>query len=339
MLNILIKSYNRAFYLDRAIKSIIKNVEGAYSITILDDGTPSKYLEKIKQLYPQVTIVKSENYEAKSSSVQENILTGRQIDGLNIPTDMWINEVRKSDDYVLVTEDDVWFTDKINLEEIISQMKTFDVHLVKLGWLGNYKDDLYLKVEALSELLDKIIPKKLFTANQFIMDLFIYNKYKFFTLLYKLGLVDNQTKRKYWSLNSILMGIYRKEYWLHIWKDAAGKVDEKQQLRNAAVWYHNHKGNENLIARTKKEYLKTTFQSSATNSYHAYGFDFDVNYFNFIMNKAWLKGEFDSMQNYPQDFSIDYFEQFFDDKMNKNEFRRWVEKFKKQYENLGAKTD
>ena len=69
----------------------------------------------------------------------------------------------------------------------------------------------------------------------------MYNKYKFFTILYKLGLVDNETKRKYWGINSILMGLYQKEYWLSIWEDAKGEVDEKQQLRNAAVWYHKNK--------------------------------------------------------------------------------------------------
>jgi hypothetical protein len=33
------------------------------------------------------------------------------------------------------------------------------------------------------------------------------------------------------------MGFWQKEYWLHIWKDAKGKVDEKQQLRNASNFY------------------------------------------------------------------------------------------------------
>ena len=47
-------------------------------------------------------------------------------------------------------------------------------------------------------------------------------------------IILNFILEKYWSINSILMGLYDKKYWLAIWKDAAGRVDEKQQLRNAA---------------------------------------------------------------------------------------------------------
>ena len=168
------------------------------------------------------------------------------------------------------------------------------------------------------------------------MDWFFYNKFKFFTICYRLGIFDNYTKLKYWSLNSILMGLWQKDYWLSIWKDSQGIVDEKQQLRNAANYYKKHRQNSNFITRLKIEKMKTTFQSSATNSYHKYGIDFDVNYFNHLMNEAWLNGHFDAMQNFPKDFSIEYFEEFLDEKINITNFHYWVEKFKNQYKNLGC---
>jgi hypothetical protein len=151
--------------------------------------------------------------------------------------------------------------------------------------------------------------------------------------------VDNTTKQKYWALNSILMGFWNKAYWLQVWKDAKGRVDEKQQLRNAAIFYKQNKYNPNFIARTENEILKTTFQSSATNSYHSYDENFDVSYFNHLMNEAWLNGTMDEMQNFPKDFSLEYFEQFIDDKVDKNAWKNWVKKFKTQYENLGCKTE
>lgn len=339
MIGIIIKSFNRPYYLDRCIQSIYKNVEGQFTVTVLDDGTPEKYLDKIRIKHPSVKIKLSNQYPKKSKAIQENLKDGKEIDGFQIPTQLWKDAVNESFDYVLVTEDDVWFTDKINLEQIAEEMKANQIDLVKLGWLGNYKDDEFIETKEISQNLNSLIPLKLFTSNKLIMDLFMYNKYKFFTILYKLGWVDNKTKRKYWALNSILMGFYRKEYWEYIWKDAQGKVDEKQQLRNAAVWYHKYKKKENTIARTKSEVMKTTFKSSATNSYHKYGFDFDVNYFNHLINEAWFQDKFDAMQNYPNDFSNEYFEQFFDEKINKNEFTKWVEKFKNQYKNLGAQVD
>ncbi len=338
-ITIIIKSFNRPYYIDRCIQSIQQNVKGRYHIKVLDDGTPEKYLNKIREKYLNVDIQLSAQYPSKIQSIQKNIDSGEEINGFEIPTYLWRSAVENSADYFLMIEDDVWFIDKINLEEIADEMKEQNVQLVKLGWLGNFEDDKNVEISSISQKLDRIIPQKLFTANEFVMDLFMYNKFKFFTILYKLGWVDNQTKRKYWALNSILMGFWHKDYWLHIWKDAQGKVDEKQQLRNAATWYHTNKNNKNLISRTKKEVLKTTFQSSATNSYHKYGNEFDVNQFNHQINEAWWKGDFNAMQNFPQDFSMDYFEKFIDEKINKQEFQNWVAKFKQQYRNLGAEVD
>lgn len=82
--------------------------------------------------------------------------------------------------------------------------------------------------------------------------------------------------------------------------------------------------------------MKTTFQSSATNSYHKYGDAFDVNLFNHQINEAWGRGDFDAMQNFPKDFSLTYFEEFLDEKIDRREFRNWVQKFRNQYKNLGC---
>ncbi|MFN3020024.1 glycosyltransferase family 2 protein [Chryseobacterium sp. TY3] len=341
MITIIVKSFNRPYYLDRCLKSIYQNLKGEFEIKVLDDGTPKQYLEVIQSKYPNVNIFISNQYLEKIQAIEDNILTGKKIDGFTIPTDLWYKEVKSSSDYVLVTEDDVWFTKFINIDEVVREMKSFSIPLLKLGWLGNYSDDKNLIIDKLSDHLNKTQPEKLFTSNKFVMDMFMYNKYKFFTVLYKLGLVDNKTKRKYWSLNSILMGVYQKEYWLSIWEDAKGKVDEKQQLRNAAAWYNDNKNA--VFARTNQEVLKTTFKSSATGSYHKYADQFDVNRMNFILNEAWLNNDFDAMENYPRDFSDDYI-MYFLDKANhpaaqSTEWKKWANQFKQQYRDIGAEVD
>ena len=85
--------------------------------------------------------------------------------------------------------------------------------------------------------------------------------------------------------------------------------------------------------------MKTTFQSSATNSYHQYGDAFDVNVFNHQINEAWLNGRFDAMQNFPKDFEINYFEKFLDEKIDKSNFRSWVKNFKKHYREIGCNVE
>lgn len=257
----------------------MKNVNGDFQIKIVDDGTPKKYLDKIAEKY-SVEIIPTINYNQKS----KNITEGKSNNGFAMPTVSWREAVEKASDYFLITEDDVWFCEKIDCLELIDQMQLNNIHLIKLGVLGIYSDDNYAEIKSLSQELETTYPLKTFTSNQFVMNMFMFNQFKFFTILYKLGLVDNETKRKYWGINSILMGLYQKEYWLSIWEDAKGKVDEKQQLRNAAVWFHKNK--KAVFARMNQEVMRTTFQSLATGSYHEYGNHFDVNRMNYILNEA-----------------------------------------------------
>lgn len=338
-MDIIIKSFNRPFYLDRCINSINQNVSGNFKIKILDDGTPEQYLDKIKKLHPTVEILRSENYPKKIKAIEENLTSGKTVNGFEIPTKFWYDNVKNASDYVIVTEDDVWFTQPINVDELSQEAKNLNINLIKLGWLGNQSNRKDLIIESISENLESAQPKDLLFFPKMLMEAFFYNQYKFYTILYKLGKVNHFTQLKYWALNSILMGFYKKEYWLEIWKNMDGKVDEKRQLINASLFYKKNKNNPNFISKLKLEAMKTTFQSSATNSYHEYGFDFDVNRFNHLINEAWLKDEFDAMENFPKDFSIEYFKRFISEKINFTEFQKWADQFRKQYENMGCKTE
>lgn len=340
-MDILIKSFNRVFYLDRCIASIYKFIKGNFTITVMDDGTPEKYLIKIQEKYPNIRIVKSKNYVAKSNAIKENLKTGKEINGFEIPSDLWIKTVKQASPYFIITEDDVWFTEKINIDQLQEEMIKNDISLLKLGWLGNNSSLKEFDTHLVNAEITAITPQ-LFTAPRFIMNLFFYNKFKFFSLLYKLGCVDNYTKPKYWVLNSIMMGIYKKEYWLYIWKNA-NTLDEKKQLVNASVYYRKYKKNKNFITHLNKEVMKTTFISSSSNSYHIYKDNFDVNQFNYIFNEKWFYDEFDSLQNFPKDFSEKYISDTLDKIQNKKastpEWKKWIQKFKTQYRNLGCSVD
>ena len=55
-MDIFIKTFNRPYYLERCIISIIKNLNGIYTIKILDDGTSDECLNKLKVKYPELII-------------------------------------------------------------------------------------------------------------------------------------------------------------------------------------------------------------------------------------------------------------------------------------------
>lgn len=342
-MDILIKSFNRPHYLDRCLQSIQKLVSGYNSIIVLDDGTPQKYLDKIQTKYPFVQIKKSDQYDTKSNAILNHEFDKDKLNGFTIPTNLWIKAVKNAADYVLVTEDDVWFTQTVDLSEIVKSMQENKTQLAKLGWLGNETDAEKQKISSIDGVLDRTIPENIFTGSEWLMDLYIFNQYKFFSLLCRLKLAKPDSKRIYWTLNSILMGLYHKDYWLYIWKDSDNSLNEKIQLRNAAVYYHHNKKNFNLIARTKFELMKTTFKSTSSGVYHDYNLDLDINRVNFILNEAWLNDQFDAMQNFPNDFSDEYIGEFLNIENHSDaqyeSWLKWIEKFKQQYRNLGANVD
>ncbi|HLV23533.1 MAG TPA: glycosyltransferase [Moheibacter sp.] len=334
MVSILIKSFNRPHYLDRCLKSIEKHVSGKFEVKIIDDGTPQKYLELIEEKHPNVQIIHTKKYKEKSQQIQN-----KQEISKVIPSRDWYEVAKKSTEYILVIEDDVWFVAPIELDEIAREMDRYNVNLLKLGWNG-----MQLENENFTQISQNLNKRKinLFTLNPILMDWLFANKFKFYSILKKLKLISENEFYKYYLFISISSGIHKREYWLKTWENLNESVNEKQQIRNAISYYVKHKS-AHFITYFKEEIIKTTFKSSATNSFHLYPVDFDVHEFNFILNEAWLEGKFDSMQNYPKDFSDDYIESFLDkEKTNKAKFenwKKWSDCFKDQYRNLGAKVD
>lgn len=340
MVNIYIKSFNRPYYLDRCLASIALFVEGDYEIVILDDGTPEKYLQKIQSKYPNVTIRLSEQYSYKIKSIQENLEFGSQIDGFKIPISLWKSAVSEGSEYFIMTEDDVWFTDKVNLNDLLKIMQEENMVFIKLGWISQRK--IQSSIKLLKDPVLSVTPKIILGPRWFMKNVIFRNKWKIYSLMYKLNIVDNYTKFEYWTLNALLMGMFRKDYWLAIWETLEEKVDEKEQLINASNWYRQNK-RDNLFGKLNYEMMNTTYVTSATNSYHKYGNEFDVNHFNFLMNEAWFKENLDSMDNFPKDISQQTFGQILDENENpkatKKNWLIWANKFKDQYRKQQVNVD
>lgn len=341
MTDILIKSFNRPYYLDRCLNSIEKFVSGDYSVIILDDGTPQKYLDKIKEKHPNISIKKSKNYQNKEKAIAKNITNGTEINGFQIPTDLWIDAVKNASEYFIMTEDDAWFTEPIDVDNLYNIMKTKQMTLIKIGWISNRKLKSQFFTVPNTDII--FIKPNIFTAPSFIMDCFFENRFKLFSILRRLKIVDANSKNEYWVMNSMLMGFFNKNYWLDMWKNINGKVNEQLLLKNAIQWYRNNKDNTFNFGKLDSLKMNTTFQSSATNSYHKYGIECDINMFNYIINEKWLKGEFDSMQNFPKDISKNYYAHFLldanSDRCSLESWKQWAEKFKEQYRKQGVVVD
>ncbi|WKS95140.1 glycosyl transferase family 2 [Riemerella columbina] len=332
MMDVFIKSFNRAYYLDRAIYSLKKYLVGEYQITVLDDGTPQRYLDKIKEKYPEVEIKANESAARKSKAIRENIEKGTEINGFIIPTKLWKEAVKNASSYFIMTEDDVWLTEEVDLSKSESIMISHKSVLLKIGWISQRK--INAKLHSLSQDIETIEPR-FYVGPRALMKALFENKLKLYSLLRRLKVVTSETFNDYWVMNSLLMGVYRKDYWLYLWNGIEGRVDEQMQLLNATQWYRKYKNNLHNYSKFKKLKMNTTFISSATNSYHKYKVDCDINYFNYIMNEAWYAGEFDSLKNFPKDIPEDYYIQFleknYSERCTPENWKKWASYFKEQY--------
>lgn len=330
-MHILIKSFNRPYYLDRCLASIQEYAEGFKKILIMDDGTPQIYLDKIKQKYPFVDIVYSENYEEK----QKYILNKKGEFNTTIPSKLWTASAEKSTDYFVMMEDDMWFTSKIDLKDMSILLSKNDVQLFKLFWLGNPKLVDYQDKKSM-EFLELCQPKTK-----------IFNKFYFYWIHYRFqrlnkiksffGLYNKENLLDYYSIYGVAGMIFKKEYYLALWQQNQPIVNEMQQLLNAISYLKNKA--KYPVAKPKTELLKTGFISAATNSNKEhYNNQSNMFMLNENLNQLWFNDKIEPIENLPSDFSQKYIFDLLksDSAPFAENWLNWHDEFKQQYIKLGC---
>ena len=87
--------------------------------------------------------------------------------------------------------------------------------------------------------------------------------------------------------------------------------------------------------------MNTTFQSSATTSYHEhYNINLDINKFNFLLNEKWLNEEFDVISDLPKDINPEKIIKILDNEnlenCSSNLWISWTNKFKEQLSDVST---
>jgi glycosyltransferase involved in cell wall biosynthesis len=336
-MDIIVKSFNRPYYLERCLQSIYQFARGNFRIRVLDDGTPPEYLVRIAELFPEVAVFTSPLYDAKVAALRAHVAGESIFDQRTIPTGLWLEHIAAGSEIFLLLEDDIWLTEVLLLDDIQHDMITQQLDMVKISWLGN-KAVITGKKVLLGEQLEEIIPHIPLAS-----DLLILNKFKVRSTLKKLGLLrfmrnDFQLQLPVYTLYGVASAFFTKKYWLYLWDGEQSRVDEVQQLQKAGQWYKQHQGR---YAKSRIELTKTSFITSTTNMYK--GIELDIFVFNYYLNKAWLSGKLDSMQNFPKDFSQEYLGSILtasrDTRVNVVEWTKWIQKFKAQYLSFGCEVE
>lgn len=331
-MDIFIKSFNRVYYLNRCLYSIqvfLKNFDGV--IYILDDGTPKIYLDAIKKKYSSIVVLKSDDYLEKSNLIENKNYKLPQ----KIPSQFWYNSVKNASNYCLILEDDLWFTKPIDIRDIETYSKNNNIVLFKLLWLGNtavitdtdqVRTDNYITYAPNLQFKNVKIFK------------LIYAKYNpiWRKFLKKINLYSYENELSYYSIYSVAGAIFRKDYFLSIWKNSEKHLDEKHQLTNALHFYNQHKIK---FARTNTEIIKTGFVSSAFEK--AYNKHFSIHDFNSTLNEYWLANNNVFEEYLDLDINEQEIERILKIKGKSpsyiNEWKDWVFNFKESYRKIGCK--
>ncbi|GAB3832141.1 glycosyltransferase family 2 protein [Hymenobacter jeollabukensis] len=336
--SILVKSFNRPYYLDRCLRSIYDHVTGSYTITVLDDGTPGRYLDEIQRRYPEVRIVRSELYDAKVAQLDAHAAGGAPFSLRIIPTKLWIEGVEQATPKFCLLEDDIWMTRPVNLSQMADYMQERQVVMTKFYWGGNintFEARMGGRGPQVQEY-ELALP----AGPEWWLRMLLLNKFKSHSILHRLGLAKEGIyfQLPFYSMYSVASAVFDKAYWLHLWQAGQKQADEVHQLSRALHWT---KSQPTRFAKTEQEVTQTSFTSSATNMFK--GVEFDVVAANYHLNEAWLQGRLDAMHDYPLDFSTEYlkpiFDQANDPRCTYPNWLRWIERFKGVYASMGVVVD
>lgn len=333
-MDIVIKSFFRPYYLERCLRSISLHVKGDYKITILDDGTPEIYLARIKEKFPNIRIVKSRAYDKKVELIANHLSSKKKYQSSSVPVESWKNFINECSNHFLLLEEDCWITNEISMDFFEKIMIEENLLIVKLGWNNNQSMVNGNKIKLNNEI-DELIPK-LPIHSLFIMTPYFKNFLKIKSILNKLDLVTVKSLLPYYQLYTVSSAFFNKKYWKYLWQDANSNIDEPSQLLRALMWYN--KDNIGRYAKSNVEYAKTSFLTASTNRFRIT--NFDMIRLNHILNHSWLNMELDANQNFPDDFDLDYLQQFVtkynDPLCTISNWNKWIEIFKGIHINAGS---
>jgi len=327
-MDILIKSYNRPYYLDRCLFSIRKHVSvGNGKIVVLDDGTPKVYLDRIIEKYPNIIIKKSGFYDEKVKFTSE----GKRPEKYIIPIDLWIEAASEASENFILIEDDTWFIDNINLDEINDEVMANNVVLTKLYWVGNPIINQNRKETPLKHIV--LLKPRLMTVFPAL----------YYAVFYKFDRFKIRKILPYYKIYAVAGMVFNKNYFTRLWDNHKSSIDEGLQIYNA-VRILNKQKDQIQFARYNHEILKTGFMSAATNQHkEEYAGDIDMFVFNKLLNDAWLQNQFDVTSSLPNDIEIQEITKILEANpqasIASKDWQNWVNSFKGYYIKIGCKID
>lgn len=340
-MNILIKSFNRPYLLDFTIKSALKNIKGNFTITVVDDGTPDIYLQKLIKRYPFVNFKKTKYYKEKSTRIINHEINNLIDKKITLPHSDWNNIVNEFDsDFFLVLEDDQYIINEIDITVILELFKKYNLQFIHFNVLNNKSINFKILDEINNVYIynSKYLLRKIRRLNEIISP--NYFQRKFNGLLKKLR-IDNKLDFKkdlleLYNIYVISGVIYRKSYWNICTSTSKDEVNEIHQLYSAGIYNLSYKG-KLFFGVSQQQRIKTNFNNTSLGNNR--GLKFDTTLFNILMNKIWYKDDTGYFDETNYELNVNYVINYLKKENNTNcSFEEWVkfsEIFKNNYKSMG----
>jgi hypothetical protein len=307
------------------------NLKGDFNITVLDDGTPTKYLEKIKSRFPSVEILRSDSAALKELAISTHVNGEKLYDLKDVPTSFWVNAIGQGSETFLLMEEDGWMTDVLNVNDTLNAMHQNNIVSLKLFWCDNVH---IVKGEKIAVTPDIETISPAFVKNRMLASLLLNRKFKIRSAISKSAFLTKQFVLPYYAMYTVSSAFFSKKFWTSVWEVPAGSINEEQQLLNALKWHFLHP--ESRYGKTHIEKCSTSYITSCYNSFRKVEFDFIS--FNHHLNEAWYTDALAPLMDFPADFNTGYLWRFIN---NSNlqflDWKAWIELFQDQFRHQGCK--
>lgn len=316
-MRIFVKAFNRTYYLARLLGTMRSLVSGGGKVTVLDDGTPRRYLDRLASEFPEVEVVQSPHGELKTRLMfegryDEQLSSAEQaMLGLVNPAEFWVDEIgRASGERILVLEEDVWFTGPLDLAALEPELSRHDVLMYRFFW----------------NRIDGSVPSeetwKVVRAGRSELH------------LYKARLKKSLDQGK------VIMpaqGIYSKDYWLHAFSAPDYRFRTRSQFERAMEFLRARGAG--TFAHSGSELVRHGYSSSSRRLSFSGGLAHDPLPFNMALNDAWCEGVLDASASLPMDFDDDVLERALRGRIPEvgiDAWRQWKSAFLGYYRGMGA---
>lgn len=328
-MQVYIKSFNRAYLLDRTLASLEQMLSfDMQKVTVLDDGTPELYLNKIQKKYPSIVIKKSPFYQEKSAALLESQPIVKKI-----PSQFWNACIAQGPEHFILLEDDMWFCQPWDLTLFLKEIEEQPMDMIKFFWLQNPRLIASQRLKVKQTFV--VSGPKVLTENSRLFS-FIFHSDHWSSKALKKLINYNYQLLPYYQKYIVAGGYFSKKFYNTCWQTTENSVNEllqiKEVLRSQVPF---------AVGHTPTEVLKATYKTTASGiAKDAFGQDLDVLALNKILNDAWLADQTYDINAFQEDLPTAWIEQCVaqssDASVSFDVWQNWYAQFKASYEKIGC---